>query len=206
MMLGAIWLAECPGWRSRGAFGAGLLAGLSVGLRSLGVAAIAGIGLVLLVKRDYRKLLWFSVAALPLTLVWLWPALNGMLHQAGAHPVLGLVGSGWTQTLCYYSSYACSWRMGVTTPRGLEAVVLTNLKSVIQEPGLYLLTPLATQGRLWSLVLVSLVGIAAYAGIIRYLRKAGWQPLVVAFAFYLLVILPWPYTPQRFLVAFLFFG
>lgn len=203
MLWGAMWLVEGQDRRSRNAFGAGILTGLSVGLRSLGVAAVAGIGLVLLVKRDFQRLLWYSVAVLPLTLLWLWPRLSAMVHPPGTPLVLGLSGSGWAQTLCYYSSYACSWRMGVTAPKALEAIVYTNLKNVIQEPGLYLLSPLATGGGIWSLVLVSLVGVAAYAGIIRNFRNVGWQPLTAAFAFYLLVLLPWPYTPQRFLVAFL---
>lgn len=208
VLLGAIWMAE---WRNRknwGIVGAGLLAGLSVGLRSLGVAAIGGIGLVLLLNKDFRKLLWFSVAAAPLTLLSLWLALGAMFHSGGTRLAVGLDGTGWTQTLCYYSSYACSWRMGVTTPRVLEAVILTNLKSVIQEPGLYLFSPLVASNALWSVVLVTLLSIAAYAGIVRRVRADGWKPLTVTFLFFLPVILAWPYTPERFLLTFLplFFG
>jgi hypothetical protein len=82
-------------------------------------------------------------------------------------------------------------------------MILTNLKSVIQQPGLYLLSPMVASGKLWSLVLVALTSIASYFGIVRYVRKAGWQPYPITFLLYLLVIVPWPYTPGRFLVSFL---
>lgn len=227
-MLGAIWLADgftgiartttpgngpanhrysgqglvrgAAGWS---AVGAGLLAGLSVSLRSLGVAAVAGIGLTLLLRREYRRLLWFCAAAAPLTLLALWPALTSLLHPAGARLAVGLRGTGWSQTVCYYSSYACSWRMNVSGPAALKGVVLTNLKLVFEAPGLLLLGPLHAPNLFWTILLVSLISLAAYAGIARYLRRAGWQALPLVFAFYLLVVLPWPYPIRRFLLLFL---
>ncbi len=231
-MLGAIWLAEAfagnaekgsgsgfetqphrgqgisrggAGWS---AVGAGLLAGLSVNLRSLGVAAVAGIGLALLLRREYRRFLWFSLAAAPLTLIALWPALTALLHPATAQPAVGLQSTGWSQTVCYYSSYACNWRMNVSSPAALKAVILTNLKLVIEAPGLLLLNPLRADGRVWSFVLISLASIGCYTGVVRYLREAGWRALPLVFAFYVLVILPWPYPIRRFILLFLplFFG
>lgn len=202
VLLAAVLLAERRGAGSGAAFGAGVLASLAVGLRSLGVAAVAGIGLAMLLKREYRRLLWFTVAATPLTLLSLWPALSAILNvssRATAQPGT----SGWTQTLCYYTSYACGWRMDVGAPATLAAVVLKNLKGVLQGAGMFLLNPLATENTLWSLVLVSLLGIAAYVGVVRLVRKTGWHSLVIVFTFYLLVILPWPYTPERFLLTFL---
>ncbi len=219
LMLGAIWLAEGSAdaqagtpavqrWNGCALLGAGLLAGLSLGFRSLGAAVVAGIGLAFLARREYRRLFWFSLSAGPVSLVWLWPAVMAIAHPSGPRLTVGPNASGWTQTLCYYTSYACNWRMDVSGPGELKEVVLTNLKGVIQQPGLYLLHPLATRQTIWSLVLVMLVGLAAYAGIVRYARASGWQAFPVAFLFYLLIIVPWPYTPDRFLVGFqpLFFG
>jgi hypothetical protein len=218
-MLGAIWLAQCSTdtragtpatqrWRGWAAFGAGLLAGCSVGFRSLGLATVAGIGLVYLVRRDYRKAFWFSVAAAPVVLVSLWPALVALVHSSGPQSVTNPNTNGWTQTLCYYSSYACNWRMNVQNTKALRAVVLTNLKRVVEQPGLYLLYPLAVGAGLRSLVLVTLLSVGAYAGVVRYVRRTGWQILPVVFLFYLLAVVPWPYTPDRFLLPFLplFFG
>lgn len=190
------------------AIGAGLLAGISVAFRSLGMATVAGIGLVLLVRRDYRRAFWFSLAAAPLVALFLWPAFATLIHPANTRLATNPDASGWSQTLCYYSSYACSWRMNMEGAGTLGAVILKNAKDVLQEPGLFLLSPLGVTGALWSLVLVTLVGVGTYAGIVRQVRRGGWQALPLVFLFYLLVILPWPYTPGRFLVPFLplFFG
>lgn len=206
VLLAAVWFAERRG-RATG-FAAGVATGLAVGLRSLGVAAVAGIGLLMLAKRQYRRLAWFSAAALPLALLWMWPAIGAILRLTGAHGTVSPGNSGWTQTLCYYTSYACGWKMDVGGAATLAAVVLKNLKGVVQGPGLSLLTPVVPGGRLWDLALVSLLGIASYAGIIRHVRRTGWNTLATIFAFYLLVIVPWPWTPERFLVTFLplFYG
>lgn len=201
--LAAIWLAQHPNGRISKAFGAGLLAGFSVGLRSLGVASIAGIGLVMLTRREYRRTAWFSAGALPLTLASLWPALAKLANHSGASLLAHPTQSGWQQTVCFYTSYACSWRMNIGSAGAFGKILLTNLKEVVQEPGLYLFYPLATRDALWSVALVTLISVASYAGIVRYWRKAGLEPFLAVFLFYLLVIVPWPWTPERFLVTFL---
>lgn len=207
-MLGSIWLAERRKWGRAGAFATGLLAGLSVGLRSLGIATIAGIGLFMLIRRDWRRLIWFSLAAAPLTLLCLWPALAAASHPTVSGTAASIRSSGWTQTLCYYCSYACNWRMNVSGPGALAAIVRLNLKEVVQEPGFFLFDPLGTRATLWSLVLVMLASVACYVGIARHVREAGWRPLLLVYLLSLPVIVPWPYTPERFLVSFmpLFFG
>lgn len=208
LLLGSAWLAEHREWGGRGALATGILAGLSVGLRSLGVTTIAGIGLFMLVKRDFKRLTWFLLSATPLALVWLWPALAAAFHPALGSTTSKLTSSGWTQTLCYYSSYACNWRMNISGPGALSAVISKNLKEVVQEPGFFLLDPLATRSGIWSLVVVMLVSAASYVGIIRHTRQDGWHPLFLVYLLCLLVIVPWPYTPERFLASFLplFFG
>jgi hypothetical protein len=210
LTLAAAWLAQLSLESDSGAaaLSAGAIAGLSVGMRSLGIAAVAGIGLVMLAKGARRRLTWFCVAALPLTLLWLWPAAASVLHPRGdplrAYPTA----TGWGQTLCYYSSYGCNWRMNVTNLSALEAVAAVNLKGMVQQPGLDLLSPIAPQNSLLSLVLVMLLSVGAYVGIVRHWRRAGWQPVHAIFLLYLALILPWPYTPDRFLLVFmpLFFG
>lgn len=209
LMLGAFWLAERRSKRPvTSALSAGVLAGLTVGFRTLGAAPIAGIGLVLLARREYRRLFWYSAAAAPLALFWMWPTIGAVLHLTVGRAGVSAGNTGWTQTLCYYTSYACAWKLGMKGPGALQAMILTNLKSVIQQPGLYLLSPLAAAGGLWRLVLVTLASIVSYFGIARYVRNVGWQPYPTTILLYLLVILPWPYTPGRFLLSFLplFFG
>lgn len=212
LMLGAIWLAESGAGVSSGAvlgvLGAGLLAGLSVGLRSLGVAVVAGIAVFVLMRGGLRRLIWFSLVALPLSLFWLWPALTRFLHRSSPALSAGSGAPGWSQTLCYYTSYACVLRLNANSPRAFAAVVAGNLKAILQVPGYYLLTPLGTHSGILSVVLVTLLGIGSYAGVVRHLRRAGLRPLVIVFGFYLLVIVSWPFPVGRFLVVFfpLLFG
>lgn len=210
LTLAAAWLAQLSLERDPGvaaALAAGIVAGFSVGMRSLGIAAVAGIGLVMLAKRARRRLAWFCLPALPLTLLWLWPAASSILNLSADPLAAYPTAPGWAQTLCYYSSYGCSWRMNVTSLAALEAVGAVNLKGVVQQPGLYLLSPIAPSGLL-SLVMVTLLSVAAYVGIIRHWRQVGWQPIHAIFLLYVAFILPWPYTPDRFLLVFLplFFG
>jgi hypothetical protein len=206
-MLGAVWLAELstdrPGKHVYWVLGSGALAGLSVGFRSLGVAVVGGIALAFLLRRDFRRLLLFCAAAAPVALLAMWPAVVAILHPSGTQSALGPGDSGWTQTLCYYSSYACNWRMNVSGPAMLKDIIITNLKLLVEAPGLLLLSPLASGGQIWSIVLISVTSLASYAGIAHYLREKGWQPLPLVFGLYLLVILAWPYPPRRFLLVFL---
>lgn len=212
LILGAFWMAERSGdekgRRAYWAMGAGLLAGFSVGFRSLGAMAIAGIALAFFVKREYGRLLRFAAISALLTLLFMWPALTAFAHPTGPRLAVGTNGSGWTQTLCYYTSYACNWRLDTSGPGALRAIFQTNLKGVIEQPGMYLMSPWGTRNPLWSLVVVALLSIAAYAGIVRHLRRAGWQSYPITFFFFLPILLFWPYTPDRFLIAFLplFFG
>ncbi len=228
LMLGAIWLAEISvqvstshpgkrGFQTRpyklqiaapsasdwAVLGAGALAGLAIGFRTLGAAVVAGIGIVLLVRREWRKLIWFSIAAAPISLLMVWPQLLAMFHPRAMPAAAGVGSSGWSRTLCYYTSYACGWRLDTSGPGALRAIALTNLRGLFEAPGITLLSPLGAGQQVWALGLVMLLSVVAYVGVLRYVRRAGWQPLPVVFLLYLLVIIPWPYTPDRFLVPFL---
>ncbi len=225
-LLGAIWLAEsgscgyAPNGKSSGvpkrAAGmgsrplamlcAGGLAGLSIGFRTLGAAVVAGMGLTLLMRREYRQLVWFSLAAAPVSLLMIWPQLAALLYPSLAVPVAGPGSSGWSRTLCYFTSYACIWRLNSSGPGAQIAMASVNLKGAIEQPGLYILTPLAVGRRIGDLVLVGLLSAAAYVGISRQAVGFGKRPLAVlplTLFLYLLVTVPYAGTPERYLVPFL---
>lgn len=211
LMLGAAWLIECSLAAEQGAgtaLGAGVLAGLSVGLRSLGIPVAAGIGLLLLFRRKFRRLFWFCLPGLPLTLFWSWPAIRGVLGLSAQVIAGDPTRSGWTQTVCHYSSYACEWRMSVPNLGALGTTILLNLRFIAQEPGTLLLRPLAVNGTAWSLVVVMVLSAAAYVGVIRHWRRNGWRPLNAILPLYLLVITVFPSVPGRYLLPFapLFFA
>lgn len=204
MTLGAVWAAE-RGMRSvRGSAAlaaAGVLAGLAVGLRSLGVAAVAGIGVALLERRQFRRLWAFAAAALPVGLLFLWQELSSLVH-ARTTPTSVPLQSGWSQTICYYTSYACNWHLGVAGRGSLAAVVAFNMKQIVLLPGIYLLDPLGVSWGLFSVVIVLLLCAVAYSGMVRARHEVSMQ---IAFPFllsYLAIVVIWPYTPQRFLLVF----
>lgn len=205
LMFGAAWLAERSLANEPGvgaAAGAGVLAGLSVGLRSLGIPVAAGIGLLLLFRRKFRRLFWFCLTGLPLTLLWSWPAIRTVLGLSGSAKSALVLRSGWTQTVCYYSSYACVWKIHLPNFGALLSTILVNASLIASAPGLFLLYPLATRKTILDVILVLLISMAAYVGIVRYTQKEGWRPLVAILPLYLLVLVAYPYNPYRFLLPF----
>jgi hypothetical protein len=205
LMLGAAWMAELSLAQEPGtgtAAGAGLLAGTSVGLRSLGIPVAVGIGLLLLFQRKFRRLFWFCLSGLPLTLLWSWPTVARVLGLSPPAITGDPTRSGWTQTVCHYSSYACAWRMNIPNFEALKSTILLNLRLMAQEPGLMLLRPLARKDAVWSLVLVMLLSVAAYWGIARNIRRGGWRPLHAILPLYLLVLVAFPYDPGRYMLPF----
>jgi hypothetical protein len=212
LLLAAIYLVERSLDREHGSgarsAGAGSLTGLLVGLRSLGIPVAAGIGLVLLLKKKYRRLAWFCLPALPLTLLWLWPTVGRLAGHSGTTAIIDPTQSGWTQTLCTYSSYTCNWRMGVPDLHTLAAVVKSNFLMASIQPGVFILHPMFESGSLGSLVLLVLLSVACYAGVVRHYREVGWGAYPVVFLFYIAILLTYPYPPDRYLLPFLpmFYG
>lgn len=177
---------------------AGLLAGLSVGLRTVGVTLVAGIALVALVRRNWRRAVLVCAVGGALSLPWVVPSVLRLLApNAGA----GSSSLGWRQTLVFYTSYVGQWRHFVPNWATQRAVVLKNLMSVVLEPGVFLLYPLASRGTSLSLV-GGLVAIGAWLGNVYWFRRTGWKAIHGMFFFYLAMVLPWPFPPQRFLVPF----
>jgi hypothetical protein len=205
LMLGAAWLAERslaiePG--AGAAFGSGLLVGMSVGLRSLGIPVAAGIGLLLLFRRKFRRLFWFCLAGLPLTFVWSWSSISALLGLSPSLASDDAVRSGWTQTVCYYSSYACVWKIHFPSLGAIWSTILLNASLIAPAPGFFLLYPLATRKTILDVLLVILMSGAAYVGLVRDGQREGWRPLYAIFPLYVLVLLAYPYNPYRFLLPF----
>lgn len=205
MMLCGVWLAERsmtgePG--TRAAFASGALVGMSVGLRSLGIPVAAGIGLLLLFRRNFRRLFWFCLSGLPLTVLWAWPAVSALLGLSPSASPQDAMRSGWTQTVCYYSSYACEWKTHLPTFSAVLRTIGLNLRLVAQAPGALLLQPLVGGSSVLSLVMVVVLSAAVYVGIVRLGRRGGWRPLHMIFPLYVLAFLAYPYDPGRFLLPF----
>lgn len=178
---------------------AGLLAGISVGLRTVGVTVVAGIALVALVRRDWRKAALVCAVGGALSLPWIVPP---ALRLLSSHSGMAATSPGWRQTLAFYTSYIGQWRHFVPDWGTQRAVLLKNFFSIVLEPGVFLLYPLANHHAFLSVV-GGLVALGAWLGILYHLRRVGWKAIHGMFLFYLAMVLPWPFPPQRFLVPFL---
>jgi 4-amino-4-deoxy-L-arabinose transferase-like glycosyltransferase len=188
---------------------AGALAGLSVGMRTLGVAVLGGIAVVALGRRAWKQAAIFCCVAGPVALPWLWPVFRHLFASfGGAVHARAPASQGWQQTLAFYTSYIGQWREFVPNWAAQRAVCVKNFLNLVEEPGSYLFLPLS-DGVAWlSVVGGSLVSLGAWAGIFSRARRGGWRSLFVIFPLYAAIVIPWPFPLHRFLVPFqpLLFG
>ena len=179
---------------------AGALAGLSMMMRSIGVAVVAGILVAGLFRRTFRQAAAFCAGATPFFASALWSA---RLSVAEGGSTLAL--PGWRQTLSYDTSYLKIWRICVPNLHVFWLMLRTNLEQAILAPAAYCLSPTLNIGPgRWVNSLGGLVGFFALAGLVRQARASEWKPIHFIFAFYLAVILLWSYPiMDRFLLLFL---
>ncbi len=190
-------------WKWAAATGA--LAGVSVGLRTVGATLIAGIVVVAILRRRWRAAAVCCVVGGALSLPWILPVLERLLSP---HVGTSVASPGWSQTLAFYTSYFGVWSRSVPNWATQRAVLLKNFISTILAPGILLLVPLANRSAILSVGVGGAVAIAAWIGLLVHFRREGWKAIHGVFLFYLAMVLPWPFPPQRFLVPFLpiFFG
>jgi hypothetical protein len=113
---------------------AGMLAGLSMLMRSVGAAVIAGIVAAALYRRSYRRAALFSLAAMPFA------AVNLLAHAAPGAQVETML-PGWRQTWLYYTSYGRFWKLSVPDGNVLWSMISANLSDFLQAPASMCLFP-----------------------------------------------------------------
>ncbi|MFN8665814.1 MAG: hypothetical protein U0164_01320 [Gemmatimonadaceae bacterium] len=169
----------------RTAFLAGLLIGLLAMVRTLGVFAVPAAGLVLLLRRRWWAIVALGMGAAIFLVPWqLWvSAYQGEM----AHPLVGKYGSYGAWLVEGYSQGG--WDFA-------RAAVLKNMQDIDATVSYMLFPVVATWPR--AIAIVSLL-VFFLAGTKRYARNA---PVTVAFlACYMLVVMLWPFEPNRFLLA-----
>lgn len=187
LVLPALLVAEraADTGRVRLAVVAGLLLGALAMVRTLGAFAIPAAGLVLLWRGHWRAMFALGAAAALFVVPWqLWVS----AHQAEiAHPLVGKYGS-------YGSWLAEGYRAGGWD--FARAAVVRNLQDIDSTVSYMLLPVRATLPR--AAAIVALL-VFLLAGTKRYARHA---PVTVGFlACYMLVVMLWPFEPNRFLLA-----
>src|SRR5579885_3442878 len=85
---------------------AGAVAGLSVGMRTIGVAVVVGVVLHLLLGRRWKASAVAALTGAAASLPWLWPLLTDLLHPPASRASVPV---GWQHTLSFYASYTRDW-------------------------------------------------------------------------------------------------
>lgn len=186
-----------PAGRWRDAALLGVIVGMSFGLRSIAVAAIAGFLVVGLWRHALKQSAIFS-AAVGIAAGGIAFATRLAIGNApGIDPTGG--GLGWQQLAAYYSGYLKFWPIAVPSAHALFALARANALYLISVPGSYLATPFANRGPLISALLTVLI----LVGLWRQKRDARWQPVLAVAALYCAILVVWPWSPERFLLPLL---
>lgn len=178
---------------------AGTVAGLATGLRTLGIAVTAGIALHLWLARRHRHAILAGATGLLFALWWLFPMLTSLSSPKVVPP--GTL-EGWHRLNDLYGNYSLEWKDAMRGQNILPAILAGNAWFLALEPGMYLLTPLAT-GRVWASVLFGLLySMLSWFGAWLLFREKGRNALHCILLAHVPIVLLWPYPPQRFLIPF----
>lgn len=185
LAVGAWWLADeagsASGRRSLAlAAGAGALAGLAGLTRSIGVAVVAGTVLALVLARRRREAVAAGAVAVPLVAMW---AVWTVAHHGEVEAVLA-AGYGTYGDLVRQAGW------GWIAPDAVWEVLrpLGNVAFATLQPAWHWLPGLP------ALALLGVGGVA----LARRAPALAWS-----LAFYMVIVLLWPYAPDRFLWAVL---
>jgi 4-amino-4-deoxy-L-arabinose transferase-like glycosyltransferase len=180
----------------------GLLTGLSILIRALGIPIAAGLFVAMGLRSGWRKAAIYATCVLPLVAV---PLSRSLLLAAKVPLVAASTCSGsWRTTWLYYTSYAGFWRADVLSHGVFWQTVRDDVLAALVQPAVYLVKPAYIAAPVLALVLFVILSVVAFRGGVRLLSSGGWLPIHIALAFYLLPILMWNYgVMDRFLLPFL---
>ena len=180
----------------------GILAGLTMFVRVLGVPVAAGILVAMLLRREWRKVVVFSVCVAPFFAALAWRALFSAPSQA---PVaLSTCSAAWQGTWMSYTSYIGFWKI-VSVHRGiLWPILKQNALLLLLQPGIYFADPRFVRPSDLGAVFTCVLSAIVFIGLFRLARKTGWQPIHFSLALYVVPVLFWSYPiAERGLIPFL---
>lgn len=202
LLLTAVLLADSamrPGAAAHLAMATGAFAALSVGMRTIGIAVVAGIFLAALWRRAYRQAILLSAVAGVVMAIESWPTL---FHQVAAQSQDGA--QGWQQTWAYYADYGRFWRFSVPGMWPFLNMVKLNLLLLVSGPGPFVIAPLSGPTTLLHTLLFSVLTVPIVAGIARRGKGEEWMPIHFVFLTYCAVLLMWPFPLfDRYFLPFL---
>jgi hypothetical protein len=205
LSLGAILLATRGTSRDGHVFesaGAGVLSGLALLTRSLGVPIALGLFLATLADKGWRKSLYFAAGVFPFATFSFWRSAHlapAAIPDAAA-PCANVVRMSWL----YYTSYVGFWKADVLHGSGLLHVLKQNLLLLLLQPGAYLVDPRTVRPQVLAFAPAVILSAAVIHGLARRIGDGKWQPVHSALALYAIPLLLWNYpVMERFLLLFL---
>jgi hypothetical protein len=177
---------------------AGALAGVTVGLRTIGVAVVAGIFFLALRRRAFREAFLLAAVAGSVVAIESWSRLVHLI--AGATPsATSAAEPGWNQVLAYYTDYVgFGWKMGIPSAWALVRFLETSVASLALSPGSIIVG--VDEGRMAATALLSVL---VWLGLLRHLRTPEWRGTWYVLIPYCGIVVAWLPLPERFLLPFL---
>jgi hypothetical protein len=185
-----------------GATVTGILSGLSLLLRVLGVPIAAGIFLCAIYRRAWRQatILGVTVAPFFLWVMWTW-----VIKPAPTPPApFARFGMGWQQTWLFYTSYRGMWKLSIANLGLASNILVSHFVYFIADTAGYFISPLFKSNIVLWFVSTLLVWAIILYGVRAHVRRAGWKPVHFSFLLSVVIITFWHYLGwDRFLLPFL---
>jgi len=179
----------------------GILAGLSILIRAMGIPIAAGLFLATGLRSGWRKAGVFAACVVPFVGALLWRSI--LLGPRMPPAVANSCPQSWRTMWLYYTSYGGFWKADVVSHGVFWQTVASNLRSVLLQPGMYFVKATFIRPAVLALVLLLALSAVAIRGVFRLADSAGWQPIHFALGFSILPILIWNYSVMdRFLIPF----
>jgi 4-amino-4-deoxy-L-arabinose transferase-like glycosyltransferase len=206
LALGAMVLAqkaERPGGGRGSAACSGVLAGLAMVMRVLGVPVAAGIAAALAARRSWRQLAVFCRSVAPFFVVLAWRVIFPRLALS---PVSGAAASSptWVDTWAYYTNYLHVWKQAVPSAFSFAASLKESAIFLLRAPADYFASPWPAAHTFLGEVIAIVVTWIIVKGVARLSRDSRVGSLSWVLAFYAAVVFLWVYVDDgRFLILFL---
>src|ERR1700730_1331786 len=172
-----------------GAAVTGILSGLSLLLRVLGVPIAAGIFVCAIYRRAWRQATILAVTIAPffLWVMWTW------VIQAAPTPPAPFegFGMGWQQTWLFYTSYTGMWKLSIANVGLARDIVVSHFVYFIADTSGYLISPLFKANIVVWFVSILLTWAIIVFGAREQVRSAGWKPVHFSFLLSVVIITFW---------------
>jgi hypothetical protein len=180
----------------------GILSGISILIRAMGVPVALGLFVAFAMRGGWRKATKYGACVSPFVVALFWR--SGLMSSKAPSVAVSSCSQSWRMTWLYYTSYAGFWKADVLSYDVFWRTVASNLRSILLQPGVYFLKGAYTRPAVVALVLVLALSAIAIRGVARLADFAAWQPIHLALGFSLLPMLVWDYAiMDRFLIPFL---